>query len=69
LKDGKALTVEEYAEIYRKMSDDDLITEFGCESWAAERTIGSEESEDSSNSLKAARAELLSRMSLKKEKA
>lgn len=61
-------SVEEYAEEYRKMSNDDLISEFGSEYWASDRCCSEAESKDSSNALEAGRTELLARMEQKKEK-
>ena len=55
-------TQEQYAGEYAELSNDDLISEFEINSWAADRTVGEQEGIDSVNSLNALRAELLKRM-------
>jgi hypothetical protein len=46
---------------FEQVSDDDLITEFGCESWANDRCIG-DETKESDRLLSEMRTELLRRM-------
>lgn len=44
------------------LSNDDLISEYGQESWAADRCVGTKEHEESGRCLRILRAELLRRM-------
>lgn len=64
-KEGFSETITE--ESAPTMSDEDLLGEFGVESWAQDRTVGAAEAKESSRVLGVLRAEILKRMNASKK--
>lgn len=56
-------TQEQYAAEYQVMQDEDLLIKYGIDCWAEDRCVGEKEREENRNSIAAATAEILKRMS------